>query len=66
MCLEEIGLCVQTILSSIVNMTGHLTNRDFNRHENLQFDNEADSRMSSENYQANGYGHDMDLLIILR
>ena len=55
-----------TILSSIVNMTGHLTNRDFNRHENLQFDNEADSHMSSENYQENGYGHDMGLLIILR
>jgi hypothetical protein len=55
-----------TILSSIVNMTGHLTNRDFNRHENLQFDNEADSRMSSENYQANGYGYNMDLLIISR
>ena len=33
--------------------------------ENLHFDNEYDIHMSSKNHEANGYRHNLDLLIIL-
>ena len=32
--------------------------------ENLHFDNEHDIQSSSENYEENGYGHDLNVLII--
>ena len=33
--------------------------------ENVHFDNEQDICLSPENYEANGDGHNLDLLIIL-
>ena len=33
-------------------------------HENVHFDNEHDIHTSPEIYKANGYGYDLDLLII--
>ena len=33
-------------------------------HENVHFDNEYDIHTSPEIYKANGYGYDLDLLII--
>ena len=34
-------------------------------HGDLHFDNGQDMHVSIENYEANVYGHDLDLLIIL-
>lgn len=36
-----------------------------NGHENTHSDKEQDTRTSSNNYEANGYMYDLDLLIIL-
>jgi hypothetical protein len=65
-CSKEIRLCAQnmlTILNSIVN----LIREDLydHWHENLHFDNEWDSHSSSENYEANIYRKDLELLINL-
>jgi len=65
--LKENGLHAQnmlTILGSIVNMIG-VTYMTLNEHENLHFDDEEDIYMSSKNYEANGYRHDLDSIIIL-
>jgi hypothetical protein len=66
MCLKEIRLRAQNLLiflGSVVNMIegSCMTITD---HESLHFDNELDIHMSSENYEANDYGHNLDLLII--
>ena len=37
---------------------------DLKEHENIHFDNAQDIHMSSENYEENGYEHDLDMLII--
>ena len=66
MCSKEIGLHAHnmlTILSSIVNMMeGPIW--PVNEQGNLHFDNKWDFHMSFDNYEANGYMHDLDLLII--
>ena len=58
-----------TILSSIVNIiVGGGGDKELiwllNEHMNLHFDNVWNIHMSSKNYQANGYMHNLDLLII--
>ena len=40
-----------------------LINRFMIARKNLRFDNELDYHMNPENYEANGYEHDLDLLI---
>ena len=66
MCLKEIGLRAQNMLTILNNHHDRGDVYDhFHRRENLHFHNEEDSHMSSQHYQANGSGHDMDLLIIL-
>jgi hypothetical protein len=37
-----------------------------NKNKNPHFDNDSDIHMSSVNYEGNGYGHDLGLLIISR
>ena len=37
---------------------------DWGDNENLHFDKEEDIHMSSENLEANGYMHNLDLLIV--
>ena len=37
---------------------------DINELDNLHIDNEEDTHTSSENYEANGYGHDFEMPII--
>jgi hypothetical protein len=37
--------------------------RSFNERKKLHFYNEHNIHMSSKNYEGNGYGHDLDLLI---
>ena len=37
----------------------------FNNSKNLHFGIEKDIHTSSENYKESGYGHDLELLIIL-
>jgi hypothetical protein len=39
--------------------------RSCNEKENLHFDDECNSHMSSEKYEENAYGDNLDLLIIL-
>ena len=67
MCIQELGLHAShlfTILGSIVNIIGrHI--RSFSKKENLHFDYEKNVHMSSNIYDGYGYGHDLDLLIIV-
>jgi hypothetical protein len=51
-----------TILGSIANIIGGY--QPFMEHKNLHFDNEYDVHMSSKNYEASGYGLDLDSLAI--
>ena len=50
---------------SIINMIGKGPIRPLNEHENFHFVYAQNIQMNSENYEANGYGHDLDLLIDL-
>ena len=65
-CFEQTGLFAQnllTILCSIVNIIkGGLY--DLNKKENLHSDDEYYSHISSKNYEGNGSGLDLDLLMI--
>ena len=64
-CLEEIGLRAQNmpiILESIVNIIGRRGRGD--EHKNPHFDNERDLHTRSKYYKTNGFGRDLDLLII--
>ena len=68
MFLKEIGVRAQNmliILSSIVNIIGGGRLWPLNEHKNLHFDNERHIHMNFKNYEANGYEHYLDLLIIL-
>ena len=63
MCSQEIGLHAQnmlTILYSIVHMIVG-TNMITNDHKNFQIDYEEDIHGSSKHYEANGYGHNLDM-----
>ena len=55
-----------TILGPTVNMIGGGGQPIWpvNEHENLHFGNEWDVHMNSNYHEANGYGHNLDLLII--
>jgi hypothetical protein len=59
-CLEEIGhkCSKHAIYSRLNNMGG--TMWPLNEHKNIQFDNEYDTHMSSENYEANVYKHNLN------
>ena len=61
MCLEEVGLRAQnmlTILSSTINLIRETYTTTEWTQENLHFDNNQDIHTSSENCEANGYGHE--------
>jgi hypothetical protein len=51
---------MMTTLGSVVNMIGGPV-RSRSEHEFIKFDNERDIYMSSKNYVANGYGHNLVL-----
>ena len=60
--------CAQTlltILGSRINIIGRILNAHLTKDKvNLHFDNERDIHMSSKNDDENGYGQDLDFLII--
>ena len=55
---------MQILLNSVVNIIGGSIWPVY-EHKNLRFDDEKDIHMDFKNCEANGYGHDLDLLIIL-
>jgi hypothetical protein len=56
---------MQIILGSTFDMIGRTYNIwPPNEHKNLHFKNECDIHMNTKSYEANGYGYDLDLLII--
>jgi hypothetical protein len=67
MCSKEIGLHAQnalTILDSTVTMIRE-TYMTICEHKNRHFHNEEEIHMSSKNYEADGFGHDLNSLIVL-
>ena len=46
-------------------MTGEAPIRSLSEHKYAHFDNEQGTHMTLGIYEANGYGHDLDLLICL-
>jgi hypothetical protein len=66
--LKEIGLRVQNMLTIL----GWFNNQRklggpmwrLNEHKNFHIDNEEEIHMSLENHEANGYGQELDSLIV--
>jgi hypothetical protein len=68
MFIKEVGRCAQgmlIILGMIVNMIGGGLVWPLDEHKDLHFNIELNIHMNFKSYEANGYGHDLDLLIIL-